>query len=311
MAQYQPTKRPIEDRYSVHFDEARDRLILGVYDGHGGTSAAEYVSEELPAQLLQEPPSAHTSVFQQMDDSMVGAFLKDHSVMRIKSDQWIQHAQNVRSGCTALVCDIDLRSLAATVSNAGDCRLVVCHLDRKEPQKPMSVRYETLDLNAKTPSEQERIKTEHPNEDSVIVGGRLFGKLMSTRGFGDGYYKFPLKGMLGKWSHRRYIDALSEIEQPGKVPMNAQYDIYFDKYQTPPYVTARPESGTITILPSDVMILASDGLWDLISSQELALLITEIHAQASGNSAVQLLQRVMDAKSPGDDVTILIFQTEG
>ena len=34
VVQYQPTDRPIEDRYSVHEDEEKKRLILGVYDGN-------------------------------------------------------------------------------------------------------------------------------------------------------------------------------------------------------------------------------------------------------------------------------------
>ena len=33
VAHLQPTDRPIEDRYSAHFDKTQNRLILGVYDG--------------------------------------------------------------------------------------------------------------------------------------------------------------------------------------------------------------------------------------------------------------------------------------
>jgi len=33
IVQYQPTERPIEDRFSTTFDQASNRLILGVYDG--------------------------------------------------------------------------------------------------------------------------------------------------------------------------------------------------------------------------------------------------------------------------------------
>ena len=32
-AQYQPTERPIEDRFSLTFDPSQKRLIIGVYDG--------------------------------------------------------------------------------------------------------------------------------------------------------------------------------------------------------------------------------------------------------------------------------------
>lgn len=33
VAQFQPTDRPIEDRFSIDYDEVKSRLILGVYDG--------------------------------------------------------------------------------------------------------------------------------------------------------------------------------------------------------------------------------------------------------------------------------------
>ena len=33
VVRYQPTDRPIEDRWSFHYDKEQKRLILGVYDG--------------------------------------------------------------------------------------------------------------------------------------------------------------------------------------------------------------------------------------------------------------------------------------
>jgi serine/threonine protein phosphatase PrpC len=53
--QYQPTDRPIEDRYSIDLrtrpgDEST--LLLGVYDGHRGASAADFASRALPSAVL-------------------------------------------------------------------------------------------------------------------------------------------------------------------------------------------------------------------------------------------------------------------
>jgi pyruvate dehydrogenase phosphatase len=33
VAQYQPTDRPIEDRFSINLNATQTRLIVGVYDG--------------------------------------------------------------------------------------------------------------------------------------------------------------------------------------------------------------------------------------------------------------------------------------
>ena len=122
---------------------------------------------------------------------MLESFKKDHSLLRPKSKEWKQNAEIVKSGSTALVCDITVDSgkAEATVSNAGDCSLVVCR-PYQETSSGTEIVWQTTDLNAKTPSEQERLAGEHPGEDLVIVGGRLFGKLMSTRGL-----SLPLSSM--------------------------------------------------------------------------------------------------------------------
>jgi len=144
--------------------------------GHGGTATSEYICKVLPNALLQQPPIHHAQIFQDLDKAMLSAFMNDHSLLHSKSKNWTEHAQVIKSGCTALILDVDLGTLVATFANAGDCRAVVCGaLSSDEVQQ-------TTDLNAKTISEQERLKFEHPKEDLLIVSGRLFGKLMSTRG---------------------------------------------------------------------------------------------------------------------------------
>lgn len=146
--------------------------------GHGGAATAEQISRVLPAALLNNPPSDHVHVFKSTDESMIAAFMNDHSILRSKSRSWVQHAQVVKSGCTALVFDVNITTMIASFANAGDCRAVVFSTSIDPSQRLL----QTEDLNAKTPSEQERLKREHPGEDLIVVSGRLFGRLMSTRG---------------------------------------------------------------------------------------------------------------------------------
>ena len=192
VAHFQPTSRPIEDRYSVHLDETRNRLILGVYDGlsrlsrsrcflisslgHGGCETAEYISKTLPPRLLQHPPVSHSDIFLNLDQSIVSDFMTDHSIFRKKSHDWIHHARLMKAGCTALVLDVDLNNLTSHYANAGDSRLMICSILNRQ------ILFQTDDLNAKTASEKERLSREHPNEDSLFIEGRLFGRLMCTRG---------------------------------------------------------------------------------------------------------------------------------
>ena len=194
VAHLQPTGRPIEDRYSVNFDPTQYRIIVGIYDGtfclclripisvyligHGGSECADHISKVLPLQLLKHSPMSHAQQFLLLDHEMLTNFKQDHSIFHSKSLNWIHHAQLMRAGCTALVLDIDLNSLMGYYANAGDCRLVICSSDRRQGQ----VLLQTQDLNTKTPSEQERLSREHPNEDMLLIHDRLFGRLIATRG---------------------------------------------------------------------------------------------------------------------------------
>ena len=285
--------------------------VITDFTGHGGPETSEYVSKSLPLLLLQHPPSEHAEKFEALDNSILRAFQRDHSFFRPRSANWIHNAQLIKSGSTALILDIDLTTLSVAYANAGDCRLVLCH-------QGLPV-LETEDLNSRTPSEQERLIREHPNEDQLLVGSRLFGRLMSTRGeaslhitwmraksipgFGDGYYKLPI----GK-EHRKYVDTLSAIEKPGKIPMNQQYAPLFFSYKTPPYVTPTPQTGEHQLQKGDIIIMATDGLWDLISSKDASDIVLQGAAETHNDLARYLLERVRALKSPGDDVTIVVIQ---
>jgi pyruvate dehydrogenase phosphatase len=126
-------------------------------------------------------------------------------------------------------------------------------------------------------------------------------------GFGDVYYKLPCSGPLGKFTHKRYIDALSAAEEPGKVPMNEQYNAYFYGYRTPPYITPRPESSTVAVSEGDIIILASDGLWDRVTTLDAAEAVWSGMQTGVPNLAGSLLQSATDRRPPGDDTTIVVL----
>lgn len=128
-------------------------------------------------------------------------------------------------------------------------------------------------------------------------------------GFGDGYYKLP-KGLFGDSQHRRYVETISSVEErlnPGKITMISQYSVLFYAYKTPPYITPDPESSRHQLKEGDVAILATDGLWDLISSESAAEIVLRGLMDGATNLAQYLLRQVMQEKKPGDDVTVLIL----
>ena len=104
----------------------------------------------------------------------------------------------------------------------------------------------------------ERLYSEHPrNEhDTVLRMDRLLGQLMPLRAFGD--FRF-------KWSRNVLEKYVSPVVGESALPPN---------YKTPPYLTARPEIVQHTLTPRDkFLVIASDGLWDLLSPTQVARLV--------------------------------------
>ncbi|KAJ6481710.1 phosphatase 2C-like domain-containing protein [Mycena sanguinolenta] len=304
--QYQPTDRPIEDRFSITVSPDGTRLILGVYDGHGSSDTAEYISKILPPALLVHPPQEHKRIFEETDNAILDDFKNDHALFRVRprSKDWLNRAKLLRSGCTALILDVDIPGMVVHFANAGDCRALVCDFPVSEDADAGGLQLQqTVDLNAKSPLEQERLKIEHPNEDMIVVSGRLFGKLMSTRGFGDGYYKLP-RG-INNWQHKKYVDVLSSLDaEKGKVPLNAQYNSYFYGYQTPPYLVSTPDTGLLKLKPESFIVCGSDGLYDLVTSEVIGRTICQGIRDGAANLAAHLLSTLT---AIGDDVTILVL----
>lgn len=87
-----------------------------------------------------------------------------------------------------------------------------------------------------------------------------------------------------------------------------QYASLFYGYKTPPYITAKPETGICNLNVGDIAILASDGLWDLITSEEATGIVLAGVSQSETDLARYLLEQVKSKHSPGDDVTIVVLQ---
>lgn len=118
------------------------------------------------------------------------------------------------------------------------------------------------------------MKSEHPasESDQVISRGRVLGGLQPTRAFGDARYK---------WA-RGVQEELYSAFYPGQGRRPPS------SYLTPPYVTARPVV-TSTPLPSPdapsppatpdgtkpqaFVVMATDGLWDRLTNEEVVGLV--------------------------------------
>lgn len=118
----------------------------------------------------------------------------------------------------------------------------------------------TTEHNTDNRTEVERILSEHPpNEKSTVIKmDRLLGQLAPLRSLGDFQYK---------WSKKIMKQVVMPIFGENAIPPN---------YHTPPYLTAKPEIKYHRLTPRDkFLIIASDGLWDLISPLQAVRLVGE------------------------------------
>lgn len=140
-------------------------------------------------------------------------------------------------------------------ANLGDCRAVLGSF--------INGNYEATNLssdhNTSSSSEIRRIQNEHQDEPNLFQRSRLKGILRPTRHIGGAL----LKEKVAK-----------QFLQKGCIP----------EPWNPPYTTSQPEITCHPILEEDkFVIIASDGLWDFISSEEAVQIVGEYLTLASRN----------------------------
>jgi pyruvate dehydrogenase phosphatase len=166
------------------------------------------------------------------------------------------------SGSCALLSFYDSKSKMLRVACTGDSRAV---LGRRGASGKWVATPLSEDQTGGTPSEVERVRKEHPNEEHVVRNGRMLGGLEPSRAFGDAFYK---------WT-RETQDRLKRSFF-GRTPSPL--------LKTPPYVTAEPIITTTQVNPEkgDFLVMATDGLWEMLTNEEVVGLVGQwIESQAS------------------------------
>ena len=250
-----------------------DWMFWGVFDGHSGwTTSAKlrqalisFVARELnttyksastdPATLLPSPES--------IDAAIKKGFLRlDHEICYESVEKVLKANSKpigaevlapALSGSCALLSFYDSRSNLLRVACTGDSRAV---LGRRGASGKWVATPLSEDQTGGTPSEDARLRAEHPGEEYVTHKGRILGGLEPSRAFGDAVYK---------WSR----ETQKKIKKSyfGKTPSPL--------LKTPPYVTAEPVITTTKVDPSkgDFVVMATDGLWECLTNEEVVGLV--------------------------------------
>jgi serine/threonine protein phosphatase PrpC len=242
------------------------------------------VSKCLALECGQRPDVTSTDIlssisraFVALDDNLLQGAKHDVSWSSALSPQAVDNVTRVFSGSCALLAIFDPKTSLLRVACTGDSRAVLGRWD------PVEEKYVTIPLSVDqtgfNQSEVERITKEHPGEDDIIdpKTGRLLGMAV-TRAFGD-----------HRWKWADDVVKAAQYKFFGYPPR--------PNSKTPPYMTAEPviteteirrgDNPPVDDGKADFLILASDGLWDRMSS-ECAVEIVEkwLEAKKRGNGRV-------------------------
>jgi pyruvate dehydrogenase phosphatase len=192
------------------------------------------------------------------------------------------------AGSCALLSIYDTARSTLRVACTGDSRAVLGRYDPAAGEytaNPMS-----KDQTASNNLEQKRINSEHPGERYIFRDNRFLGYGM-TRAFGDHRLK---------WSKLQVEEAKRKFWRGDPLL----------EYHTPPYMTAEPvimETDVNTGPRGDFLVMASDGVWDHISSEDAIKCVAQwIDWMKTGKLATNTPKRVSSKAPPAS----LLFQTK-
>jgi pyruvate dehydrogenase phosphatase len=268
---------PCEDTWSSGTfpqfnDPARDWSEWAIFDGHAGPRTSHALKEFLPGlvgeRLLESesmtrsyvPNDVHIhrtiqNAFRYLDETVFGEAAMELRAGKRRRADIISLISNSLSGSCALMAILDPANDVLRVANTGDSRAVLGRwANGKYSAQAMS-----SDHTGFNQDEVERLRREHPGEEVIDEKtGRIFG-LAVTRAFGDSRWK---------WSEELTRKAHEMFFGPAPRPKGV--------VKTPPYLTAEPEIKETKIQTGahpDFLIMASDGLWDLMSNEDAVMCV--------------------------------------
>lgn len=294
-----PSNDPIEDDHAEKIVEvpnsvaatdndapSSDWMFWGVFDGHSGWTTSAKLRQVLISFAARELNQTYKAALSNakspfpdpssIDAALKSAFVKLDNEICIDSVDKVFKNPSKRlgaellapalSGSCALLSFYDSRSKTFRVACTGDSRAVLGRKNGKTGKwfaTPLSE-----DQTGSNPNEEARMRAEHPGEEYVIHRGRVLGNLEPTRAFGDAAYKWSKE--VQEQIRNRFF---------GRNPNSL--------LKTPPYVTAEPVVTSTQIEPGkgDFVVLATDGLWEMLTNEEVVGLVGQwVEAQNNGSS---------------------------
>ena len=249
-----PEHVDIENRFSfVMNDTPEGDKQLEVRGDEPGVIKGLHAGVPDPNPSEEEIDQSIKKAFVSLDSLLVNDIVETVLEERVLKEEGVRLLALANAGSCALMAVYNNVKRTLKVALTGDSRAV---LGRRVAVKEDIYAYEThvlsADQNGHNPREVERLEAAHPGE-KMFEKGRVLGWGMS-RAFGDAVCKWSLE--IQQRLHEEYL---------GDKPRA--------NCLTPPYFTAEPEITTTIIRKGDFVVLASDGLWDCLTSEEVVGLV--------------------------------------
>ncbi|KAL4892142.1 phosphatase 2C-like domain-containing protein [Aspergillus ambiguus] len=265
---------PCEDRFTHGKlaslgDKEAPWMAWAVFDGHAGWQTAALLEKQLVPYVRRslsriKPPLTAGSVPDKLvQQAVTEAFVSlDASIIETASvtsqsneslPEKVAKLIPAYSGSCALLSLYDPTSCTLHVACTGDSRAV---LGQKRPDGTWEAIPLSVDQTGSNEDEIARLQEEHPGEENLVKDGR---------------WKWPLE-FQREMKQRFY----------GPAPLTPRYDV-----RTPPYLTAEPVVTSTKIDPRtpSVLVMATDGMWDTLSSQQAIDLVGKwLQVQATGET---------------------------
>ncbi|XP_015581392.1 probable protein phosphatase 2C 14 [Ricinus communis] len=163
-------KKFMEDTHKIVscLNGSSNKSFLGVYDGHGGKKAAEFVAENLHNNILE---------------MMVNCTENESKVEAVKAGYLKTDQDFLKQGLASGACCVTalIEGQEVVVSNLGDCRAVLCRGGVAEAL--------TKDHRAEREDERKRIEDKGGYVEIHRGAWRVHGILSVSRSIGDAHLK--------------------------------------------------------------------------------------------------------------------------
>lgn len=262
--------------------------LLGVCDGHGGAECAQFIADELPAKATQ-------LLRAQQQRSLAPAIALFQSFQSIDKEYLDSSTNNAGSTACVMLWDGGQGNEICYIANTGDTRAVLCRSGQAVDL--------TIDRKASDPEEVARMA----RMGGFVKDGRVMGSLAVSRAIGDS----DLKRGRGRFAIKN-ADGSRSVGVTGVLVADPEITSFRP---------LRPSSPTSS--PQDqFIIIATDGLWDVMSSQQA---VDALHRRVSQGIVASLeqateseLQRLADslaaeavAMGSQDNITVRIVVFHG